>query len=280
MVYDLIPLIALLGGAGVIAGFTAGLFGNGGGFITVPTLLLVFPLLMDDQSELMLVAVGTSLATIVVLSSRSLWAHAKHGAVDFKVLKGWSVWILLGVVVGLYIASFANADGLVVIFATGVSAYAVYFLFPGMFNPAARGRGMPRGITRAVMATGLGGFSSLLGIGGGTFTALVMMICNRPMRQAVATASGMGLLIGLPGATGFMLMGLDSEHLPVGSVGYINIPALLAISLGAFFTAPLGARWTHRMDENHLKRLFGIYLVIVAIFMYMKAMDVYLHVSL
>jgi uncharacterized membrane protein YfcA len=268
---EMLLFIALLSGAGVIAGLTAGLFGVGGGFVVVPALLAVFPFLTDNTDDLMMVAVGTSLATIVVSSARSVHAHSKHGAVDFALLKDWAVWVVLGVGLGIWIASIADSQRLILVFAIGVLVYALYFLFPSALDRYKGQWSMPTGGGKALLATSLGGFSALLGIGGGSITVLTMVLCNRPIHQAVATASGVGFLIGLPGMIGFLVMGLGAENLPAGSVGYINLPALCAVAVFSIMTAPLGARWAHRLNSDQLKRVFGFYLVLVAVSMFSKA---------
>ena len=270
-VQEITLFILLLSLAGLVAGITAGLFGNGGGFVVVPALLIVFPFLHSASSELMRVAVGTSLASIVISSARAVHAHSRRGAVDFKVLRDWSIWVVLGVGAGLYIASFTDSKSLVYVFAAGVLVYSIYFLFPNLFDSLKGKLSMPTGMARATLASFLGGFSSLLGIGGGTITVMTMVLCNRPAHQAVATASGVGFLIGLPGAVGFLIMGLGAPDLPMGSIGYVNIPALMAISLFSIISAPIGARWAHSLDEVHLKRLFGLYLILVSITMFAKA---------
>ncbi len=272
MEFEMLAFLAALLGAGAIAGVTAGLFGNGGGFVVVPALLAVFPFFATDSGELMRVAVGTSLASIVISGARSVHAHRKRGAVDFAVLKSWSLWLIVGVGLGVLIASLVNGEKLVVVFASGVLAYSIYFLFPDFFKPKEKKFQMPKGGGRAVLATFLGGFSSLLGIGGGTITVITMVMCDRPVHQAVATAAGVGFIIGLPGAVGFAMLGTSAENLPWGSLGYINIPALIAIACASLFTAPIGAKWAHSLNELHLKRLFGVYLIIVALCMYYKAM--------
>lgn len=274
MYFELFWLIITLGAAGAIAGLTAGLFGNGGGFVIVPALLAVFPFFVDADAELMRVAIGTSLATIVVSSARSVQAHHARGAVDFRILRDWLIWLLIGVGIGLYIASVTKADQLIAVFAFGVLAYSIYFLFPNLLAGSTREFSMPTGPWRASLASFLGGFSALLGIGGGTITVMTMVLCNRPVHQAVATAAGVGFIIGLPGAIGFLIMGLGVEGLPMGSIGYINIPALIAICAVSIFTAPLGARWAHKLNEFHLKRTFGVYLVLVSISMFYKSLNI------
>jgi uncharacterized membrane protein YfcA len=263
--------ITLLSGAGVVAGLTSGLFGVGGGFVVVPALLGVFPFITDKTDHLMMVAVGTSLATIVVSSARSVLAHSKRGAVDFVLLKDWAIWIVLGVGLGLGVASVSDSQSLIMVFAVGVLIYSCYFLFPSFFDRYKGQWSMPTGGGRALLASGLGGFSALLGIGGGTITVLTMVLCNRPIHQAVATASGVGFLIGVPGMIGFLIMGLGIENLPAGSVGYINLPALAAVAIFSIITAPIGARWAHSLNSDQLKRVFGLYLVVVALSMFSKA---------
>jgi len=212
------------------------------------------------------------LASIVVSSARSVMAHRAKGAVDFDILRSWSIWLILGVGGGLLIANNSSANGLTVVFAAGVLLYSVYFLFPEFVVRPGLVFDMPKGIGKAVLAFVLGGFSALLGIGGGTPTVITMVMCQRTIQQAVATAAGVGFLIGLPGAIGFLFMKHpETASLPVGTIGYINIPALIAISIGAIFTAPIGAKMAHNFSEKKLKRLFGIYLVIVSSAMFYKA---------
>lgn len=269
---EVVGLIVAMSAAGAIAGITAGLFGIGGGFVVVPALLAVFPLFSDAGEELIYVAIGTSLASIIVSSARSVQAHSARGAVDFDVLRDWSIWLVLGVCAGLLVAAVTDGRKLFLVFAIGVLAYSLYFLFPGFFQRALPTLNMPTGIARAGLASTLGGFSALLGIGGGTVTVITMVMCNRPAHQAVATAAGVGFIIALPGTIGFLILGLGQEGLPFGSLGYINVPALLAISAVSIVTAPIGVRWAHSLDETRLKRLFGCYLVFVAVTMFYKSL--------
>ena len=268
---EILALLTTLCAAGAIAGLTSGLFGNGGGFVVVPALLAVLPLFNEPNPTLVYVAIGTSLATIVISSARSVQAHHARGAVDFSVLRDWALWLVIGVAIGLWIASVTDGRRLIGVFAAGVLIYSLYFLFPNALSGMKPRLSMPTGAAKASLASFLGGFSALLGIGGGTITVMTMVICNRSVHQAVATAAGVGFIIALPGTIGFLWMGLGVKDLPWGSIGYVNIPALTAICAISVFTAPVGARWAHSLDENWLKRLFGIYLVIVSISMFYKA---------
>lgn len=257
--------------AGAVAGLTAGLFGNGGGFVVVPALLAVFPLFSDNYAQHIYLAVGTSLASIIISSARSVQAHLKRDAVDFKLLRDWAPWLVLGVGLGLYIASLVDGSSLILLFAIGVLLYSFYFLFPHIFADKT-GYRLPSGAGRMGLAGSLGAVSSLLGIGGGTITVVTMVMCDRKVHQAVATAAGVGFIISVPGAIGFAALGWQATDLPIGSIGYINLPALLAICIMSVITAPIGARWAHNLNEIHLKRVFGLYLLGVSSSMFYKTL--------
>ena len=257
---ELAQLVGVLMAAGLIAGFVAGLFGIGGGFVVVPALLVVFTFFGVDQDVLTHVAIGTSLATIIVTSSRSVYAHNKRGAVDKTIIRDWAPWLVVGVVVGIILAQYLDGRSLKWIFSAGVFLMGLHFMMPVLKDIQISDE-MPKGLTLAGLATFLGGFSALLGIGGGTIAILTMTMCGRPIHQAVGTAAGFGVIIAIPGAIGFAILGQGVANLPVGSIGYVNIIAVLAISAMTFITAPLGARAAHALNAPSLKRFFGVYLV-------------------
>jgi uncharacterized membrane protein YfcA len=265
-----VPFAGLLG-AGLFAGFCAGLFGIGGGFVVVPSMLLVLPLLGGQKAEYAHVAIGTSAATIIVASLRSVSAHAERGAVDFAILKSWAPWLVLGDAVGVLLAGRVDGRGLLFVFAVGVLCMSVMFLAPRLSERPVSEE-MPIGLTRAAIAGGLGAFSSLLGIGGGTIAITVMTLCSRTIHRAIATASGMGVLIALPTALGFALIGLGRQGLPWGSLGYVNLPAAVTISLMSVMTAPIGVAAAHNLPAAPLKRAFGAYLVIISLLMLRSAL--------
>ncbi len=267
---ETLPLLAALLAAGGVAGLSAGLFGVGGGFVVVPALLLAFGALLDGGNSDLYVAVGTSLATIIVTSIRSVQAHNSRGSVDFDILKTWAPWIVFGVIGGVAVAAVVETRTLLLTFAVGVLLYAVYFLRPKFVVAREKHYSLPTGAGRAVLASGLSGFSALLGIGGGTPFVVTMVVCGRPVHQAVGTAAGIGFLIAVPGTVGFALMGLGQSTLPPGSVGYVNLPAFAAIALVSIFTAPLGAKLAHSLSELRLRRAFGVYLLIVSAMMFYK----------
>jgi uncharacterized membrane protein YfcA len=132
---------------------------------------------------------------------------------------------------------------------------------------------MPSGIGLVALAGGLGAFSSLLGIGGGTVAITVMTWCSRTIHRAIATASGIGALIAIPTAIGFAIIGFSHAGLPWGSLGYVNIPAAVAISSMSILTAPLGVAAAHKLPAAPLKRVFGAYLVVISLFMFRNALN-------
>jgi uncharacterized membrane protein YfcA len=267
----MIPLLGLLV-AGLLAGFAGGVFGIGGGFVVVPALLVMLPLLGGDKSQLAHVAIGTSAATIIITSIRSVMSHAKRGAVDFEILRSWAPWIVLGDGFGVLLASHVDGKMLTMIFAGGVLLMSLNFLLPKIGDKVITDQ-MPGGVLRIGIAGGLGAFSSLLGIGGGTIAIMVMTLCGRTIHRAVGTASGVGTLIAVPSAIGFAIIGLNTPGLPWGSVGYVNMPAMLAIASMSILTAPLGVAIAHSMPPGVLRRLFGCYLVVISMVMFHSSLQ-------
>jgi uncharacterized membrane protein YfcA len=267
----LIPLLGLLV-AGLAAGFAGGVFGIGGGFVVVPALLLMLPLLGGEQNQYAHVAIGTSAATIIITSIRSVLSHHKRGSVDFEILKTWAPWVVLGDGIGVLLASHVDGRVLTLVFASGVLLMSINFLVPRLGNRVISDQ-MPMGVARVAIAGGLGTFSSLLGIGGGTIAIMVMTLCGRSIHRAVGTASGIGTLIAIPSAIGFALIGLHEPGLPWGSLGFVNLPATLAIASMSMLTAPLGVAAAHALQPAMLKRVFGIYLIVIALVMFHNALE-------
>jgi len=268
----LVPLIAMLG-AGLVAGFTAGMFGVGGGFVVVPAMFIVLPLLGGDKSQYAHVAIGTSAATIIITSIRSLRSHAKRGAVEWEVLKTWAPWMIGGDCIGVALAGHVDGKVLTLIFAGGVLLMSLNFLIPRIGNIVLSDT-MPKGLARVGIAGGLGAYSSLLGIGGGVVAIMVMTMCGRSIQRAIATAAGVGTLIAIPSAIGFAIIGFGKTGLPWGSLGFVNLPAVVTISSMSIFTAPLGVAAAHSLPSPVLKPVFGAYLVFISLLMLKNALKI------
>jgi uncharacterized membrane protein YfcA len=265
--YGLLVLSMLL--AGLFAGFVAGMFGIGGGFVVVPALAAVLTVLPHEggNEHIMHVAIGTSLATIFFTSLRSVQAHAKRGAVDWRILKGWLPWVVAGVIAGVALTSFMDGGQLKIAFGLCLIPLGLNFVFQILGRKVTTEENMPQGPARAALGSGLGAFSSLLGIGGGTPAVLIMTMSGVNMHRAVATAAGFGTIIAVPGAIGSMITGFGQPGLPTGSVGFVNMIALVSITAMSMLTAPMGAAAAHKLDPVKLKRVFGCYLLLTAAFM-------------
>lgn len=260
---DIVYFIILLLAAGGLAGILAGLFGVGGGAVLVPVFFQAFGALGVDQLVVMHVSVGTSLAIIVPTSIRSFLAHIKHDAVDFDVIKKWLIVVPLGVFTASYLASIASSEMLRLVFASIAMVLAVRMLFN---RPGWRlADDLPKGILRVGVGYFLGLFSALMGIGGGVFNNTFMTLFGRPLHQAVATSSGVGILISIPGLIGYIAAGWGKSNLPPYSTGFVNWPAVLLIIPITLLLAPFGAKLAHKMDKRHLEIGFGIFLTIVAL---------------
>jgi uncharacterized protein len=266
----LVPLAALLA-AGLFAGFCAGMFGIGGGFVVVPAMLLVLPLLKGLPGEYTHTAIGTSGATIIVASLRSVTSHAKRGAVDFGIMRAWAPWLVVGSAIGVALADQVSGTALKLIFACGVLCLSAFFIVPRLSRIVLTDK-MPSGAVLAGIAGGLGVVSSLLGIGGGTIAITVMTWCGRSIHRAIATAAGFGALIAIPASIGFAIIGFGRHGLPWGSIGYVNLPAAIAIVSMSVLTAPLGVAAAHGLPPDPLKRIFGAYLVVISLFMFKSAL--------
>ena len=255
--------------AGLFAGFVAGMFGIGGGFVVVPALAAVLTVLphTGGNEHIMHVAIGTSLATIFFTSLRSVQAHAKRGAVDWSILKGWLPWVVAGVIAGVALTSFMDGNQLKIAFGVFLIPLGLQFIFRILGRKTKTEENLPTGPVRAALGSGLGAFSSLLGIGGGTPAILIMTMSGVKMHRAVATAAGFGTIIAVPGAIGSMITGFGQPNLPVGSIGFVNLIALASITAMSILTAPLGAAAAHSLDPVKLKRIFGCYLLLTSFFM-------------
>lgn len=250
-----------LTGAGFLAGIVAGLFGIGGGAVIVPVLYFFLGALGFAETA-QHVAVATSLATIIATSSRSVMAHDRHGAVDWDVLKGWSPWIVLGALFGMVLAAGMSGRALTALFGAVALMIALQFFFG---RPDWRlADDMATGAARSGLGISMGALSALMGIGGGTFGVSLMTMSGRAMHQAIGTAAGFGVAIGLPGTIAAIITGWGKPGLPPGSLGYVNGPAFLLIATLTVTMAPLGAKLAHKLDGVVLKKWFGALLAIVA----------------
>ena len=267
---DWILLAFAMVATGCVAGVLAGLFGIGGGIVIVPVLEAVLGFLGVDPAIRMHVAVATSLATIIPTSISSARAHHSRGAVNVEVVKRWAVFVLVGALLGAWIAAQVHSRVLAAVFAT----LALLVALKMVFLPTSRNLtpSVPSAPWVFVIPTAISCFSSMMGIGGGTFSVMTLTLFNEPIHRAVGTAALFGLVISLPGTVGFILTGLGDPRLPPASLGYVNLLGLAAIAPTTVLMAPLGARIAHGFSAKKLSILFGLFLVIVSLRLFYRAL--------
>ncbi|MEE2692526.1 MAG: sulfite exporter TauE/SafE family protein [Pseudomonadota bacterium] len=253
-------LLAAAIAAGLASGFVGGLFGIGGGIVTVPALYALFRAYGIPEEPSLKTAIGTSLAVIIVTSIRSLMTHHAGGHVDARLLRAWAPWIAVGSGLGGVLARWVPGEALTFVFAAGALFIAWRRLAGGKGARAKPAVDLSSRAVHIPIGFGAGLFSSLMGLGGGAVGVMVMTWSGRSIHQAVATASGFGVAVAVPGALGFMFSGWAHEGLPPGSLGFVSLPAFVAVAAAAALTAPVGARLAHRLKGELLSKLFALYI--------------------
>lgn len=247
--------------AGAIAGTAAGLLGIGGGVVIVPVLSLVFVGQHVDPDLIIKIAVGTSLATIVVTAISSVLAHHRHGNVRWDLFKLMTPTVVLGSFVGSVIADMMDAHALTVAFIVFLYSVSTQMAL-GVVPPP--GRSLPSTTALRGVSSGVGMISAMFGIGGGALHVPFFTFCGVTVKVAVATAAAIGLPLAVSSALGFIVMGLDEVNLPPHSLGYVNLPAFIGVVASSIVFAPLGAKLTQVLPDKLIKRIFAAFLFVLA----------------
>lgn len=258
--HDLYLLMAAIAGAGIIAGLLSGLLGIGGGGVLVPVLYEAFGVAGVPEDVRMHLTLGTTLAVIAPTVLTSLYAHNARGAVDMAVVRRMAPWIFIGVVIGVVVASDASSEALRWVWVVFGSLLAIKMALGRDDWKIADTLPGPPVIEVAAFAIGL--LSTLMGIGGATFTVPLLTLYGRPLLQAVATATGIGPVIALPGLVGYVVTGWNMPGLPPYSLGYVSLVALLVVPL-SMMAAPFGVRLAHGISKRKLEIAFAIFIACV-----------------
>lgn len=249
--------------AGALTGIFAGLLGIGGAAISVPVMYEVFKALGVADEVRMQLCVGTALALIVPTSIRSYFAHRARGGVDDRILKVWALPIIAGVLIGSIIAYFASAEAFKLLFVVFASLMAMKLLFGRESWRIANE--LPGTALTVVVGLVIGVISALMGIGGGAYSVLFLTLYGVSIHRAVATSSGVGVLISLPGVIGYMIAGWPKQALmPPLSVGYVSFLAVALFAPVSVLAAPYGARMAHSWPRRRLEVAFALFLLVVA----------------
>ena len=244
-------------------GFVAGLFGIGGGLITVPFLYYIFGSLGIDQQYLMHLAVGTSFAIIIPTSIVSVLTHHRFKAVDFEIVKSYGIYVVLGVVLGTVFAASLKTKSLVLFFTIVIFLLAFYLLL--LKEKEKNVIVKIRLHLKVIFGIIVGFISAPMGIGGAIMNVPILKFFGYSINNAIGSAAAIGFLIALFGAIGFFLSGsILKTNLPL-SIGFLNIPAFLIFIPITTFMARIGARTVHRIDKNKISKFFGIFLIVIGL---------------
>ncbi|MBV2265178.1 MAG: sulfite exporter TauE/SafE family protein [Thauera sp.] len=245
---------------GAAVGFFAGLLGVGGGGIMVPMLTTFFLAQGFPQSQVVHMALGTSMAAIVLTSVSSLRAHHARGAVRWDVVRAITPGILVGTFAATFIASRISTVPLAIFFAVFMAYVSIQMLLNIKPKPS---RELPGALGMSAAGLGIGGVSALVAIGGGSLSVPFMTWCNVTMQNAIGTSAAIGLPIALAGTVGYLVNGWSAPDMPALTFGYVYLPALVLVSVVSTFFAPLGAKLAHRLPVATLKKVFAGMLVLL-----------------
>lgn len=260
-VANLALLAAALVVAGLVTGFLSGLLGIGGGGVLVPVLYETFGAIGVEPGIRMHMSLATSLAVIAATSWSSFRAHRARGSVDMTVLWRLGPWVFAGVVIGLLVASRSSSDGLKLMWIVFGSLMALKMAFGR--DDWRLGSELPKSAAVELFAIAVGFVSVLMSIGGGAYMVTLMTLYGRPLLQAVATSSGFGPLIAIPGTIGFAWAGLGADGLPPLSLGFVSLIGAAAIIPTGIIAAPWGVRLAHGIPKRRLELAFALFLTLV-----------------
>jgi uncharacterized membrane protein YfcA len=244
-------------------GFVAGLFGIGGGLITVPFLYYIFGSLEIDQEYIMHLAVGTSFAIIIPTSIVSVLTHHKFNAVDFDIVKSYGIFVILGVTTGTVFAALLKTKSLVLFFSIMIFLLGIYLL---LIKEKENDVVIKIKLHLKIILGFLVGFiSAPMGIGGAVMNVPILKFFGYNINKAIGSAAAIGFLIASFGAIGFLISGsFLKTNLPL-SVGFLNIPAFLIFIPITTFMARIGAKTVHKIDKNKISKIFGVFLLVIAV---------------
>ncbi|MDB9745036.1 sulfite exporter TauE/SafE family protein [Candidatus Pelagibacter sp.] len=270
---EIINLLSVLAISAAVAGFMAGLLGVGGGIIMVPALYYAFTVLDFELVTRMHLAVGTSLAIIIPTSIISTKTHMEYDAVDFKMVKSFGIFILIGVIAGTFLAVNLKTPTLVLFFSIFAFMVGLFFIF--LREKLVENPKTISDIVKNISGIVIGFISVPLGIGGGSLMVPFMRTFGYDIRKSIGTAAAVGFLISLSG-TITMIMGgkiIDNINTPF-SVGYINLLGFTVFVPVTMIMARLGAKAVYKIDKKLLSKIFGTFLLIVSIRSFIEYLNI------
>ena len=254
---------------GAVAGLLAGLLGLGGGIVIVPMLVFTFGWQHFPPDLIMLMALGTSMASIIFTTCSSSLAHSRNHNVNWSAVRNIVPGLLLGTFSGTFLASHLPTKFLQIFFVVFLCFVTSQMLSGRKPKPT---RHLPGVVGMSLAGLVIGVISSLVGIGGGTLSVPFLVWNNVDMRKAIGTAAAIGFPNACAGCLGYIINGWNVTGTPAWSFGYVYLPALLGIVVVSMIVAPLGARLTQTLPVPLLKKCFAVLLIVVGIRMLIKAL--------
>ena len=254
----------MLAAAAAVAGFMAGLLGVGGGIIMVPALYYAFTVLDFDIVTRMHLSVGTSLAIIIPTSIISTKTHAEYDAVDFKMVKSFGIFILIGVIFGTFLAVNLKTPALVLFFSIFAFMVGLFFIF--LREQLVENPKKISNLLKNISGIIIGFISIPLGIGGGSLMVPFMRTFGYDIRKSIGTAAAIGFLIAVTGTITMITGGriIDNVSTPY-SIGYINLLGFAVFVPVTMIMARLGAKAVYKIDKKLLSKIFGTFLILVSL---------------
>jgi uncharacterized membrane protein YfcA len=257
--FDSIVIFLLLG---AVVGFFAGLLGVGGGGIMVPVLTSYFLYKNVPIESVVHLALGTSMASIIMTSASSLYAHQKHQGVVWEVVKTMAPAVLIGTFITTYLVTQISSQYLAIFFAAFMAYVSVQMFLNFQPKPS---RSIPGRVGMWSAGGGIGAVSALVAIGGGSLTVPFLAWHNIPLKKAIGTSAAIGFPIAVAGTLGYLINGWGSTYQQEYLFGFIYLPAVALISLVSYFTAPIGARLAHKLPVPVLKKVFAVFLILLGV---------------
>lgn len=256
---EYLAIFFLLGGIG---GFASGLFGIGGGILRIPFFALLFPVFGIHGHMEMHVATATSLALAVPSGMLAIRKHRDLGNFDPAFFRTWALALVIGVLIGLGISRFASTVFLKIAFILFLLAMAIYFgLVP---DRVVVSKTAPTGLPKGVLSAFIGAYCVTIGIAGGSLATPVLKLCSMPIARALAIGSGTSMVVSAVGTLGGIWNGWEVPGRPSWTLGYIDLLVFLVMLPGVIFVTPLGVAWANKLDQQRLKRVYAVFLLIIA----------------
>ncbi len=257
-----IELAAVFVLIGAFVGIVSGVLGIGVGGVLVPLLTTIFVYLKVPSEHIVHLALGTSMACIIITSLSSLQAHHKRGGVLWSLVRLMAPSMVLGTFLATFLASHISSKPLAIFF----SIFMAYISMQMYLNISPNSSHQTAGkLELGLVAAFIGAISALVSIGGGSLTVPYLSWRNIDIRKAIGTSAALGLPIALSGSIGYLVNGLSTQIPLPNTLGFVYLPAVACIAVPSYFTAPIGARLAHQMPIEVIKKIFSILLMLLSI---------------